>query len=351
MCVGALFMVNAADSYNHPLSMIAKDHFHDFHRVHKRQSDDSNDHCVDEFTEELCTSGFEQDILDLAVRCNQPTAPIINYCSRNSNGRLCGAINTDALREETERIGCDFSSTTCRPECRAMLMSIRDELGCCFSFYNDSTSGSYDPTLFDSRLWTSCGVRGSNQACSLSTVELQQLPRDPTCTQYEYQDQVFYTVNCRREYILPLMARVSAVEGCEDYVTEGSYVSCNTNRFGVHCDDLIYETGANFTAANEACNDTSTCDPLCIETLNNISDTSGCCFNEDYNDTFTRNIPDWFTAEYYSMCGLESPGLCGLGISIPDDDDSIPDDALSITASSIPIAIAAILLLLINVLL
>ena len=99
---------------------------------------------------------------------------------------------------------------------------------------------------------------------------------------------------------------IMASEECDISINIGF---CSVNEEGKYC-ELVRDDTAEMSiiaAASTNCNDTSTCDPLCTLSLNNIT---SCCFITQYNGTSGyRYQYDWLSYEFWSQCGLDSPWI------------------------------------------
>ena len=135
------------------------------------------------------------------------------------------------------------------------------------------------------------------------------------------------------------------MEGCLNYFSiHYAWLSCEANQFGTYCDGLEYrQLRSPFTEGSQSCRNTSTCDPRCVETLNNITNTIGCCFNVEYN-TAGSAMESWLSDEFWSMCNLKPLGRCRRRYA---DDELIPTTTTGSTSGSglIPIICSALLLL------
>ena len=189
--------------------------------------------------------------------------------------------------------------------------------------HNDSASS------FTYSLWSNCGVETITENCSSSTIKLEPARIDPTCTEDTFGERTL-SIFCRKEYVEDLRERLSDTEECQGFKSIYSGDVCNVNSFGTYCALLDDELSNNFTAASSSCRNTSTCYPLCTETLNNITNTVGCCFNDRYNDT-NNPRPDWLSYEFWSRCSLKPPEPCK---------EFLNDAATIIKASSFALASA-----------
>ncbi len=242
-------------------------------------------------------------------QCNNQNQAKIwqTICRPNFKGVLCSYINTSGMYNSVER-HCLSSNSNCSSECRDTLVSTRNKLGCCIAtFFNDSTSKVYDPALFGYSLWSGCDVEPVTEECPPSTITLESPWVDPTCNNPDALSQLRIRAMCKRQYFDSFRERFLSVKECQSY-TSVLANECKINRFGIYCSDtgLIYH---KFTVASLKCADTSTCDPLCLETLNGIVNTVGCCFNEGYNNT-NDTKQDWLSYEFWTKCNLKSPGFC-----------------------------------------
>ncbi len=290
-CVSVVCIASSTAGYynhGHPLLINTKTHSQGQpqpHKIHKRQGDPNRDDCDVVVHDEFCTNGYYQDTVNVYQRCNESyTATEIQaFCIPSFMGGYCLHKQYNQLERNVTRV-CGSSSSTCSQECRDVLISTRSELGCCIqSAYNDSTVPIfYTPIPYAYSLWSSCGVEPVTQGCPPSTVTLSPTPVDPTCSNNrEARLQLVFSAICTLQYRQSVSNRLLLTEGCQNYSassTEFSY--CTINRLGTYC-GIVNTTSYNFfIAASDNCHNTSTCGPRCIETLNNITSTMGCCFND-----------------------------------------------------------------------
>ncbi len=280
--------------------------------------------CKQAFDEEACTNGYYQEYTRIVQHCldgppRLDARTTQEACQRNEMGLHCGSFDTFFLLDSIPYGLCESG---CSPECRDLLISTRNKLGCCVTILNGTTFLA-EHAPFEYHLWSACGVEPVTQECPPSSISLQPpIQRDPTCNDSVLSDH-FLSHACRRQYIQPIQDRL-VTEGCqnESFTYSRARGRCIVNKFGQYCNSL-HQGSFKYTAATRNCRDISTCDPLCIETLSNIADTLGCCFNEQYNTTDV----DWLSYEFYSMCGLEPLGSCELRLN-DDAPFGIVDDGM-----------------------
>lgn len=280
------------------------------HRIHRRQ-DDSDLLCSNIVHDELCTNGQAQDYVDVYQNCNISQASSVaqifeELCTPNSRGGYCPFRSTLQLGDI-----CDTTNFNCSSECRDFLMRTRSELGCCIaSIYNDSATAA----LYNYTLWSSCKIEPVTQECPPSTVTLTQNQVDlMSCDNLATAAQLLYSRLCRLQYRDSILNRLYSTAGCQNFTSyDTEFPYCKSNRFGTYCNAIRLIIRELYTTASESCVNNSTCDPLCIQALNNITSTVGCCFNDQYNQTDDADTIDWLSFEFWSMCHLESPGLCEL---------------------------------------
>ncbi len=291
----------------------------ELHRLHKRQSVSAM--CAAVGFDALCTNGFYQELATVQLGCVEAAddAQTIqdNFCRLNSMGVRCIAYSVTELGRDLER-ACTASSP-CGSECRDLLVRARSELGCCINnFYNDSMT----PNL--------CGVELVTEGCQDVPFMLPAAPTQDvrsTCTDLP---MLVHSINCRRAYLEDARNRLSATEGCQDLAAMyPPSRACNVNRQGTACEIIRGALDDSFMAASANCLNTSTCDPSCVQTLSNISTTFGCCFFDAFN--VTDNL-DWLSDEFWSRCGLDSPGLCDTVVL--NDDPPYADPATTTDTQS-----------------
>ena len=135
---------------------------------------------------------------------------------------------------------------------------------------------------------------------------------DPACTEEVLTERLTFRVLCRKEFLDDL--RDLAVSSCGQNLDDLDTPShCAVDENGNYCSETdIYST--EYTASIN-CADTSVCDPLCIETLTNITNMFGCCFISEFNSTSSGSSPrSYLGYEFWERCGLTSPGFCDLKI-------------------------------------
>lgn len=165
---------------------------------------------------------------------------------------------------------------------------------------------SFDDPSYSYPLWSSCGVEPVTQKCPPSPIVIYPVPVDPTCTAAVAEARLT-SITCRKKYVEDTRRKLSVTQGCTDYKYPGGGV-CNANANGVYCKALL-SMDQNYTAASESCQDTSRCDLVCIDTLNSITNTVGCCFMDQYNST-SRATEKWLSYDFWLRCDLQSPGYC-----------------------------------------
>ena len=337
LCVSVICTTSAAGSYNygHPLLMNAKTAAKGLpqpHNIHKRQADIEQDICYAKQVEDICTSGYYEDYAYVVAQCNRTglAIEIQDSCRSNSKGDICGIFGIDSQRFESE---CGSPPTTCSSECRELLTTTRAEWGCCMNIFNSSNS-DFSSDWFRYSLWSLCGVEPVTEQCAPSSFNLPKAV-DPTCTERELDERLHSHVLCRREYI----ESQGALDSCSEEIDLER--TCSVNRQGVYCNAL---PSFNFlqTIAYTICRDTSTCDPLCIATLNNITDTIGCCFITEFNSTMDTTRLEYLSYEFWQRCGLTSPGFCAVRLT---DGPRISDAAAIITASEMMVSFLALLVI------
>ena len=308
-CANAIYAtITGSYNYGHPLFIKSKLNTQgesELHKIQKRQENsDENDVCTRALADELCNNGFYQGYASILQSCNdssQEAQTLQNDCTQNSMGEYCGLLG-DILKTSGIETVCNNSIDTCSPECRSLLNTTRQRLGCCINFINSTLYSDYSSSLPAILPWSSCGVEPVTQQCEPGPIDLQSGVHLP-CSSEAFISNVL----CRQQYIQDIQNRLANTEGCESYVYLDSN-TCRVNHLGIYCqlqDNLLLDS--LYTTARERCDNTSTCDPLCIEVLNNITITVGCCFNDQYNTTWTQ---DWLSYEFWSRCGLEALGIC-----------------------------------------
>ena len=153
-------------------------------------------YCLARIQEDRCTSGFTQEYVDLAVQCNQGIyRNLAGDCAVNARGKVCFGIVLNPYEDFWRACLRDSSyiyPRTCSRDCRYILTSIRDSLGCCVNIYNDSKLSRHwyeGSDRFSYSLWTLCDVELVTEQCE-STINSTRTQLDPTCTEADYNQQL-----------------------------------------------------------------------------------------------------------------------------------------------------------------
>jgi hypothetical protein len=151
--------------------------------------------CTRLLFEEQCTGGFSQDQFDLSVECGNENRNLRGDCVANAMGDVCFTGLRDAIVEDPEITSvCGDSPTACTPDCRDLLTTTRDRLGCCVNSYNDTELSSRAGSLqFSYSLWSLCGVELVAEQCE-STIVLNRTQFDHICTREEYYHRLRFNV-------------------------------------------------------------------------------------------------------------------------------------------------------------
>ena len=116
----------------------------EYHKVHKRQA---GRRCLGTFLDQQCTNGLAQERADLAFRCgqSQEAQDLLKVCQQNPMGVYCGIAASHKITGEEIAILFACRGSNCTPQCRNLLMNIRNELGCCLNMILNFSSEHYTP--------------------------------------------------------------------------------------------------------------------------------------------------------------------------------------------------------------
>ena len=308
-----LCITNAAGSYfhGHPLHESAGLKGLSQPHVSKRQANsDQEEVCSNLGIQVLCTNGAYGEYAIVLAQCSEsrPTALFFQgFCTENSVGTICATIAEPETDTDRLEDAC-YNSTICSNECRVLLNEHRTRLGCCVNAYNSTYPLSAKPFIYSYSLWSLCGVEPITEQCTPNF----DLPDSSTCNQQEFQkvqDQLYSRVFCNRE-ILEATNNALNAEGCDPPFNFDDTSVCLVDEQGNYCDarDDLYDLA---NRASDDCHNTTSCDPTCIETLNDIISIAGCCFISEFNNTEDYYYPrEWLSYDFFQSCGVSSPGFC-----------------------------------------
>lgn len=318
LCVGMLCVTTASKGLPQP------------HHLHKRQI--IGDTCSIGTINNICTSGYYQGYANVALECNRRSIAesIEKSCRSSESGTLCGAVETYDVQVAIND-ACGRSPTTCPDECRDILISTRAQLGCCITNFN----GTFSPHYYYS-LWSLCGVETVTEECAQGPIVIPtEYTLDFTCNSAALTDRLYTEVLCRTEYLELL--RNATIAFCGHDPNDG-FNTCNIDQTsGLYCDNSQPDTYQLVLDINGNCTDLTMCDPLCVQNLQRIT---SCCFISEYNgtDSDVREDYTWLRYEYWSMCGIESPGFCARRLNNHSVNPAITE---STTTLSTPASTAA----------
>lgn len=271
---------------------------------------DVNTQCRNVYRARQCTSGHDQDYADLYYQCGfiQIANGTESSCRTNGDGQFCGQFGLSRF-QDLYRAVCSGGDCSDNPDCQGVLRSMKSELGCCLNVFNDSNSGLYSQstsnTLFSYSLWSQCGIEPVGEECTASPVEIERT-RDLSCTQTVLLSRLYTEAFCNRRYVESNLEALNEEEICRNYTDYNPNHACGFNEFGEYC-TLIDDLQDQLYSARANCQSTDTCNPVCVETLRNVTNRVGCCIN---NNNQTGGGGDHLSYEFWSRCGLVSPGFC-----------------------------------------
>lgn len=304
LCVCVLCFKSTSGSYSSPLRKTKTPSVGAHSGMYKRQnspdSDQTNELCSRVLLTTACTNDEIQELANFYQQCNfsSNVQGIENVCAYNSMGKYCGEFDTEDVLST-----CDLFASNCSSKCRNVLIRSRYQLGCCANITYDLLGP----------LWSRCGVDIEAKKCD-STVTLNPARADSTCSEDELLAGTL-SIFCRRHYVEDIQDKLSATKDCQDFKLDNLYMSCKINRNGEYCATLTDQMWTIYSGASLSCTDNSTCEPRCMEALTNITNTVGCCLNEEYNASNTAFVDWWLGNKYWSMCNLASLGSCELKLT------------------------------------
>lgn len=160
-------------------------------------------------------------------------------------------------------------------------------------------------------LWSNCGVDPVDECPDNSGLSIPTgVEGDPNC---DYHVAAPHT-SCSRRFADPVITALSAENDCKIYANILQEL-CGVNKAGQLCMELITPLTARAASVDTNCgNVLTTCDLSCKSSLKDLSEETGCCFNNIFNGTLMRDAlnvsADFMSNENWSQCGLESPGFC-----------------------------------------
>ena len=276
--------------------------------IYKRQADNS-DLCRTLGLERQCFGGLYQRYVTLLIECNHTefAQALQSSCRSTSSGQICGLVDYDTIRTNVSSV-CT-SNTTCSSECRDIITTTRDSVGCCINLF--------DPVF---PLFALCNVEPETEECDPGPITLTQIDVDPTCTSADIRIRFQSEVLCRSDVLDTITDEI--FDACP---VDRSFGFCAVDEMGRFC-DLQTPMTSLFETASDNCINTSICDPLCVQTLNTITT---CCFITEYNSTLPGQSIDWLSYEFWTQCGLESPGFCEVFISDGNTTNELVEPAVT----------------------
>lgn len=276
------------------------------------------------------------------LRCRMDSLAqlLVDRCRQNSNGDYCNVASTYLADVNSAFTECVLSGGNCTTRCRNFLLMFRDEMGCCVNHeFNSTLSPVYNPSVFTSELWSSCNVQPITAQCTPSTVQLNQTQGASICSTSDLIQQNGMLV-CNLTFIQPIIDRLT--DGCEPY-GQAVIEQCGYDESNQPCYLRALEVATAFANVVSVCQatDTSMCDSRCTSVLRSLADLGGCCINNFFNGSLAGIITprySWFSSQYWSVCGIDSPGFCDTS---NETVFSIPTIAINPSTAATPTATIA----------
>ena len=286
------------------------------HKVHKRQVVQDSFRCENAYLAQSCTNGLSQELVNLALQCgdHEEAQFRVDSCQQNPMGVYCGAVYAGTQITEVTTICLISETSNCSTQCQNLLTNIREQLGCCINVIQNST---FSPPAFNSSLWSSCGIEPIPNDCISSSITTSTSV-GPTCNETTYFMQNFISLTCSSRYVQPTLQALQALpneDDCEVYI-QGFRELCGVDKAGDYC--LIRHpfdlSNPSLVYAFNNCTSNTTCSNDCRMALQNFESLTGCCINNVYNgtyiDLFGRARIPFLSYEFWTLCGLETPGTC-----------------------------------------
>ena len=293
--------------------------------------------CFDIIYRYTCDSTtYQQDGANIALMCGSDYLVYAeNYaaaCVRGDDGDFCFHLFTDSPNLDLTQVALlcasAINSTSCTTDCRDLLQSFVNEMGCCFN------------TIFNERLsqlllghsvvvsLDACGV-DTPPACR-STFNLQIPDNADSCTYDEFWKRTVDYL-CRTDvgqpYVDALLENPSCTPIARHYVN-----ACSRGINGTYCLEL-FGTSFNPTVptrtafehpelsnaltlcANYSSFRSEGCPSQCKGALELAIDEVGCCINH-FNDSINEVLLPHFSGDVITACDVKSPGMCESDITI-----------------------------------
>lgn len=288
--------------------------------------------CARLSTEQYCTNYAELQMssLNAAVQCNDAeiATAVASTCVRDTeSGFYCGAAIAYSRDIGSILFACatPLAGAACTDDCRASLMDIRENLGCCINSGVNSTNSIFGQILvqaFSYGLWSRCGVSPPNSTCTDALPYTLPGAVQTSCNVRE-------AIGCSQAAQDALVRVVSqtALSGCDVLVDYDNGVCSQRPGAARLCFETIdQDTTTYVTPIQTSCATavaTQTCSSACKGTLESFVANRGCCVNTVYNSTYARGSGLNFTASLledyrlFEVCEVEAPPLTCASGSMP----------------------------------
>ena len=290
--------------------------------------------CARASAERICTDSPEyvRGLLRTAENCASAEAAGFAsvLCARDEEADLyCAAAEaypTDLGAAEVACASARQPGGQCSAECRNTLMTIRNNLGCCFNafFNNSEIYSAIFPLTLSYALWSSCGMEPPNRTCP---GELPfTLPSTPlqTCTFDDLEA-------CRESDFDEIRKSIAGEPSC-GAVLQYNIDKCSRRDESKEGTACLLELGADtlvtLPSLESDCGvallpQSTQCFGDCRESLEEFATSRGCCINSLYNSTYSVVTGFNYTISYFqntrlfNLCGVDRPPLtCDSG-SLP----------------------------------
>ncbi len=158
------------------LGMCSED---EFEQISNNYGEPVGDEC--DAPEEMCQPQCFEPLSKTLKECESDTGMMIlkAECGSNEYGHVCLSVLLSSTLDIMNLAMCPINgSIVCSRECRQILVRIKEDWGCCFGNFYNSSSDFYTKYLASSaianisnyRLWESCGVQTPG-TCLMGTTQ------------------------------------------------------------------------------------------------------------------------------------------------------------------------------------
>ena len=285
--------------------------------------------CFSSLIDYICSSNWAPYVLNQLAVCGEREFHDIivlrSTCAVSERGDFCGSASflydQDGTRLMDIQNNCSAvleSGSNCPSNCRTLLEELKENLGCCISFINDTQQV---PAVVNYRVWNTCNISLPAKRCDNGLI-IDNFSSFHRCSDAELYHRVYRQALCRPSVGQPYVNFLLMISSrCPYLLLEARYVVnlCSFNEAEFPCELFSEREVDSLDSICELSFMSGNCSSECKGRIKELSNSLGCCVNH-YNTS--DSPPLGLSYSLWASCEVESPGFCESSLKLSVETDA-----------------------------